>query len=101
MWRGKHLLLRGRLAVQCMEYQSRSVSLLQNDKDIETRRRNLEKAKTKYQLEQKTFKLTEDQRNQINVVDVPHMVSVFATVISFIKMNRKLLICIQVYHKTS
>lgn len=80
MWRGKHLLLRGRLAVQCMEYQSRSVSLLQNDKDIETRRRNLEKAKTKYQLEQKTFKLTEDQRNQVNMVDVPPLVSAFKIV---------------------
>lgn len=80
MWRGKHLLLRGRLAVQCMEHQSRSVSLLQNDKDIETRRRNLEKAKTKYQLEQKTFKLTEDQRNQVNMVDVPPLVSAFKIV---------------------
>lgn len=80
MWRGKHLLLRGRLAVQCMEYQSRSVSLLQNDKDIETRRRNLEKAKTKYQLEQKTFNITEDQRNQVNVVDVPPLVSAFKIV---------------------
>lgn len=80
MWRGKHLLLQSRLAFQCMEYQSRGVSLLQNDKDIETRRRNLEKARTKYQLEQKTFKLTKDQRNQVNVVDVPPLVSAFKTV---------------------
>lgn len=64
MWRGKYLLLQSRLAFQCVEFQSRSVSFRQNDKDIETRRRNLEKARSKYQLEQKTFKLTEDQRQK-------------------------------------
>lgn len=64
MWRGKHLLLQSRLTFQCVEFQSRSVSFQQNDKDIETRRRNLEKARSKYQLEQKTFKLTEDQRQK-------------------------------------
>lgn len=81
MWRGKHLLWQGRLVIQQIEYNSRSISLLQNDKDIETRRRNLEKAKSKYQLEQKTFNLTEDQKNQVNLVNVPPMVSVFATII--------------------
>lgn len=79
MWRRKHLLLQSRLAFRCMEYQSRSVSLLQNDKDIETRRRNLEKAKPKYQLEQKTFKLADNKRNQVNLVDVPTLVSAFET----------------------
>lgn len=74
MWRGKHLLLQSRLTFQCVEFQSRSVSFQQNDKDIETRRRNLEKARSKYQLEQKTFKLTEDQRNEVNVVDVPPLI---------------------------
>lgn len=57
MWRGKHLLLQSRLAFQCMEFQSRSVSLRQNDKDIDTRRRNLETAKSKYQLEQKNIQI--------------------------------------------
>lgn len=74
MWRGKHLLWQGRLVIQQIEYNSRSISLLQNDKDIETRRRNLEKAKSKYQLEQKTFNLTEEQKNQVNLVNVPPMV---------------------------
>lgn len=64
MLRGNHPLLQSRLAFRCMENQSRSVSLLQNDEEIETREQNLEKAKRKYQLEQKTFKLTEDQRQK-------------------------------------
>lgn len=86
MWRGKHLLLQSRLTFQCIEFQSRSVSLRQNDKDIQTRERNLEKAKSKYHLEQKTFKLTEDQRNQVNVVDVPPLVSALKTVGFIINM---------------
>lgn len=86
MWRGKHLLLQSRLAFQCIEFQSRSVSLRQNDKDIQTRERNLEKAKSKYHLEQKTFKLTEDQTNQVNVVDVPPLVSALKTVGFIINM---------------
>lgn len=53
MLRGNHPLLQSRLAFRCMENQSRSVSLLQNDEEIETREQNLEKAKRKYQLEQK------------------------------------------------
>lgn len=68
MLRGNHPLLQSRLAFPCMENQSRSVSLLQNDEEIETREQNLEKAKRKYQLEQKTFKLTEDERNQVSLV---------------------------------
>lgn len=81
MLRGNHPLLQSRLlAFRCMENQSRSVSLLQNDEEIETREQNLEKAKRKYQLEQKTFKLTEDERNQVSLVDVPPLVSAFETV---------------------
>lgn len=74
MLRGNHPLLQSRLAFRCMENQSRSVSLLQNDEEIETREQNLEKAKRKYQLEQKTFKLTEDERNQVSLVDVPPLI---------------------------
>lgn len=80
MLRGNHPLLQSCLAFRCMENQSRSVSLLQNDEEIETREQNLEKAKRKYQLEQKTFKLTEDERNQVSLVDVPPLVSAFETV---------------------
>lgn len=80
MLRGNHPLLQSRLAFRCMENQSRGVSLLQNDEEIETREQNLEKAKRKYQLEQKTFKLTEDERNQVSLVDVPPLVSAFETV---------------------
>lgn len=87
MWRGKHLLLQSRLTFQCVEFQSRSVSFQQNDKDIETRRRNLEKARSKYQLEQKTFKLTKDQRNEVNVVDLPPLVSAFKQLLSFNNLN--------------
>lgn len=74
MWRGKHLLWQSRLVRQCMEYHSRTVSLLQDDKDTETREKNLEKARSKYQLEQKTFFLTKDQRSQVNLVNVPPMI---------------------------
>lgn len=51
-----------------------NVSLPQND-DIITRDGNLQNARTKHQLEQKTFGLTEDQRNQADLVNVPPMVS--------------------------
>uniref|UniRef100_A0A8W8JC59 Uncharacterized protein n=1 Tax=Magallana gigas TaxID=29159 RepID=A0A8W8JC59_MAGGI len=91
MWRGKHLLLQSRLAFQCIEFQSRSVSLRQNDKDIQTRERNLEKAKSKYHLEQKTFKLTEDQRNQVNVVDVPPLINLSLTnvvAVTYMRINK-------------
>lgn len=44
-----------------------------NDKDIGTRQRKLEKARNEYQLEQKCFSLTEDQQNQVNLVNVPPM----------------------------
>lgn len=47
--------------------------LPQNDEDIGTRQRKLEKARNEYQLEQKYFSLTEDQQNQVNLVNVPPM----------------------------
>lgn len=47
------------------------MSLPQNDDDFETRHVKLQNARTKYQLEQKSFGLTEDQRNQLNLVNVP------------------------------
>lgn len=50
-----------------------NVSLPQNDEDIQGRKRHLNKARNKYQLEQKTFRLTEDQKNQVNLVNVPPM----------------------------
>lgn len=40
------------------------VSLPQNDDDFKTRHVTLQNARTKYQLKQKSFGLTEDQRNQ-------------------------------------
>lgn len=52
-----------------------NVSLPQND-DIITRDGNLQNARTKHQLEQKTFGLTEDQRNQVDLVNVPPMILV-------------------------
>lgn len=56
-----------------LSYQN--VLLPQNDEDIGTRQRKLEKARNEYQLEQKYFSLTEDQQNQVNLVNVPPMVS--------------------------
>lgn len=53
----------------------KNVLLPQNDEDIGTRQRKLEKARNEYQLEQKKFSLTEDQQNQVNLVNVPPMVS--------------------------
>lgn len=54
-----------------LSYQN--VLLPQNDKDIGTRQRKLEKARN--ELEQKYFSLMEDQQNQVNLVNVPPMVS--------------------------
>lgn len=62
MLRGNHPLLQSRLAFRCMENQSRSVSLLQNDEEIETREQNLEKAKRKYQLEQKNIQINRGRK---------------------------------------
>lgn len=56
-----------------LSYQN--VLLPQNDEDIGTRQRKLEKARNEYQLEQKYFSFTEDQQNQVNLVNVPPMVS--------------------------
>lgn len=52
-----------------------NVSLPQNDEDIPARQRNLNKARNKYKLEQKTFCFTESQKNQVDLVNVPPMVS--------------------------
>lgn len=68
MWRESRLLLWSPLVIQHLKCHVRNASLLQNDRDVDTRNTNLQNARTKYQLEQKTFNLLEDQRVQVNLV---------------------------------
>lgn len=78
MWRESRLLLWSQLVIQHFKCHVRNASLLQNDRDVDTRNTNLQNARTKYQLEQKTFNLLEDQRVQVNLVDIPPLVSIYA-----------------------
>ena len=55
--------------------KSYPVVLPQNDEEKESRRKKLQKARSKYQLEQKTFQLTGPQQQLVNIVNVPPMVS--------------------------
>lgn len=55
--------------------KSYPVVLPQNDDEKESRRKKLQKARSKYQLEQKTFQLTGPQQQIVNIVNVPPMVS--------------------------
>lgn len=77
MWRESRLLSRCQLVIQHIKCHVRNASLLQNDKDVDTRNTNVQNARKKYQLEQKTFNLLEDQRVQVNLVDVPPLVSIY------------------------
>lgn len=77
MWRESRLLLWSPLVIQHLKCHVRNASLLQNDRDVDTRNTNLQNARTKYQLEQKTFNLLEDQRVQVNLVDIPPLVSIY------------------------
>lgn len=60
------------------------VLLPQNDNDQETRQRNLQKAKEKYQLKQETFKLTEQHQEYVKIVNVPPMVSVLCNIFKIV-----------------
>lgn len=77
MWRESRLLLWSPLVIQHLKCHVRNASLLQNDRDVDTRNTNLQNARTKYQLEQKTFNLLEDQRVQVNLVDILPLVSIY------------------------
>lgn len=65
MWRESRLLLRSPLVIQHIKCYARNVSLPQNDKDVNTRKTNLQNARKKYKLEQNTFNLPEDQKDQV------------------------------------
>lgn len=77
MWLESRLPSQCPFVIQHIKYHARNVSLLQNDKDFDTRNANLQNARKKYQLEQKTFNLLEDERIQVNLVDVPPLVSIY------------------------
>lgn len=55
--------------------ESHNVSLPQNDDGKDSRRQELKEARSKYELEQKTFGLDELQQQLVNIVNVPPMVS--------------------------
>lgn len=55
--------------------ESTPVSLPQNDEQVDTRQRNLQEARSKYQLRQHTFGLTAVQQRFVNIVNLPPMVS--------------------------
>lgn len=55
--------------------QNVQVKLPQNDDETEARRRNLQNARNKYQLQQSTFGLTDLEQRLVNTVNLPPMVS--------------------------
>ena len=55
--------------------QTVCVFLPQNDPNPGTRTANLLNAQMKYQLEQKTFELTTQEQEVVNIVNIPPMVS--------------------------
>lgn len=75
MWRESCLLLRSPSVIQHIKCHARNVSLLQNNKDVDTRKINLQNVRKKYQLEQNTFNLSEDQKDEVDLVNVPPLVS--------------------------
>lgn len=77
MWRESRLLLRSPLVIQHIKCHARNVLLLQNDKDVDNRKMNLQNARKKYKLEQNTFNLSEDQKDQVDLVNVPPLVSIY------------------------
>lgn len=77
MWRESRFLLRSPLVIQHIKCHARNVSLLQNDKDVDNRKMNLQNARKKYKLEQNTFNLSEDQKDQVDLVNVPPLVSIY------------------------
>ena len=56
--------------------QTVCVFLPQNDPNPGTRTANLLNAQMKYQLEQKTFELTAQEQEVVNIVNIPPMVSI-------------------------
>ena len=56
--------------------QTVCVFLPQNDPNPGTRTANLLNAQMKYQLEQKTFELTTQEQEVVNIVNIPPMVSI-------------------------
>ena len=56
--------------------QTVCVFLPQNDPNPGTRAANLLNAQMKYQLEQKTFELTTQEQEVVNIVNIPPMVSI-------------------------
>ena len=55
--------------------ESHNVSLPQNDDGKDSRRQELKEARSKFELEQKTFGLDESEQQLVNIVNVPPMVS--------------------------
>ena len=55
--------------------QTVCVFLPQNDPNPGTRTANLLNAQMKYQLEQKTYELTAQEQEVVNIVNIPPMVS--------------------------
>ena len=56
--------------------QTVCVFLPQNDPNPGTRTANLLNAQMKYQLEQKTYELTAQEQEVVNIVNIPPMVSI-------------------------
>nr|XP_022293685.1 arachidonate 12-lipoxygenase, 12R-type-like [Crassostrea virginica] len=53
--------------------ESHNVSLPQNDDGKDSRRQEIKQARSKYELEQKTFGLDESEQQLVNIVNVPPM----------------------------
>lgn len=58
MWRESRLLSRCPFVIQHIKYHARNVSLLQNDKDVDTRNANLQNARKKIPIRAKNFQFT-------------------------------------------
>lgn len=65
----------GNICQNNVHVENTHVSLPQNDEQLDTRQRDLQEARRKYQLEQHTFGLTAVEQRLVNIVNLPPMLS--------------------------